>query len=108
VVFKATVPSATQVQHLVPALITDASGDIYNAATHSPAYGCLATWFTLGSTIQSVTAPRAGETVGANVTLPSVLSPGTYYYGVRLTLVDSGTNQNRCENTRPEVTLTAS
>jgi hypothetical protein len=73
----------------------DASG---NAETASGASitGCLASWFT--ATVDA-----------SNPALPANLAAGGTYTGkVDLTMQDSGTNQNPCQNAAPAVTITAS
>ena len=73
----------------------DASGNAETAAGASIT-GCLASWFT--ATVDS-----------GNAALPSNLAPGGTYTGkVDLTMQDSGTNQNACQNAAPAVTITAS
>jgi hypothetical protein len=58
--------------------------------------GCQANWFT--ATLDP-----------GNPALPSNLAPGDTYTGkIDLTMQDSGTNQNLCQNAAPAVTITAS
>ncbi|HEX4280934.1 MAG TPA: hypothetical protein VHZ27_09210 [Solirubrobacteraceae bacterium] len=84
--------SVTTIAASVPA---DASGNAKTAAGASIT-GCLAAWFT--ATVDS-----------GNPALPSNLAPGGTYTGkVDLTMQDSGTNQNQCQNAAPAVTITAS
>lgn len=76
-------------------LAKDGSG---NAETASGASitGCLASWFT--ATLDA-----------GNPALPANLAPGGTYTGkIDLTMQDSGTNQNACQNAAPAVTITAS
>jgi hypothetical protein len=83
------------VSTIAVAVPKDASG---NAETASGASitGCLASWFTA-----SVDA--------GNPALPSNLAAGGTYTGkIDLTMQDSGTNQNACQNAAPAVTITAS
>jgi hypothetical protein len=76
-------------------LPTKANGDVQTAAG-TDITGCLASWFTV--------------TVDAgNPALPANLAPaGTYTGKVDLTMQDSGTNQDACQNAAPAVTVTAS
>ncbi len=72
-----------------------ANGDAQTAAG-ADIPGCLASWFTA-----SVNA--------GNAALPSNIAPGGTYTGkVDLTMQDSGTNQDACQNAAPAVTITAS
>jgi hypothetical protein len=58
--------------------------------------GCQASWFT--ATVDS-----------SNAALPANLAAaGTYTGKIDLTMQDSGTNQNACQNAAPAVTITAS
>jgi hypothetical protein len=76
-------------------LAKDGSGNAETASGTSIT-GCLASWFT------------ASVDTG-NPALPSNLAPGGTYVGkVDLTMQDSGTNQNACQNAAPAVTITAS
>ncbi len=76
-------------------LLKDASGNA-ETASGTAITGCLASWFTA--------ALDSG-----NPALPSNLAPGGTYTGkVDLTMQDSGTNQNACQNAAPAVTVTAS
>lgn len=73
----------------------DGSGNA-ETSTGTSITGCLASWFT--ATVDS-----------GNAALPSNLAPGGTYTGkVDLTMQDSGTNQNACQNAAPAVTITAS
>ena len=84
--------SVTTITVSVPA---DGSG---NAETTSGASitGCPANGFT--ATLDS-----------GNASLPSTVAPGSTYTGkVDLTMKDTGTNQNACQNAAPAVTITAS
>jgi hypothetical protein len=84
--------SVTNIAAAVPA---DASGNAKTAAGASIT-GCLASWFT--ATVDT-----------GNAALPSNLAPGGTYTGkIDLTMQDSGTNQNACQNAAPAVTITAS
>jgi hypothetical protein len=84
--------SVTSVTVSVPA---DASGNAKTAGGTSIT-GCLASWFT-------------ASTDAGNPALPSNLAAGGTYTGkVDLTMQDSGTNQNACQNAAPAVTITAS
>ncbi len=77
------------------ALLKDGSGNA-ETASGTPITGCLASWFTVAVD-------------GGNPALPSNLAPGGTYTGkVDLTMQDSGTNQNQCQNAAPAVTITAS
>jgi hypothetical protein len=80
---------------IAAALMKDGSGNA-ETASGTPITGCLASWFT--------------ATVDAgNPALPSNLAPaGTYTGKIDLTMQDSGTNQNACQNAAPAVTITAS
>ena len=84
--------SVTTIAASLPA---QANGDAQTAAG-ADIPGCLASWFT--------------ATVDAgNPILPSNLAPGGTYTGkIDLTMQDSGTNQNACQNAAPAVTITAS
>lgn len=65
-------------------------------ASGTPIPGCLASWFT--ATVD-----------GNNPTLPANLAAGGTYIGkVDLTMQDSGSYQNACQNAAPAVTVTAS
>lgn len=80
---------------LTAVVAKDASGNAETAAGTSIT-GCLASWFT--ATVDS-----------GNPALPSNLAPGGTYTGkIDLTMQDSGTNQNPCQNAAPAVTITAS
>lgn len=83
------------VTSITASLPAKANGDAETAAgVDIP--GCLASWFTV-----SVDA--------SNPSLPANLAPaGTYNGKVDLTMQDSGTNQNACQNAAPAVTITAS
>lgn len=73
----------------------DASGNA-ETATGASITGCLASWFT--ATVDA-----------SDPTLPANLAAGGTYTGkVDLTMQDSGTNQNLCQNAAPAVTITAS
>jgi hypothetical protein len=76
-------------------VMKDGSGNA-ETASGTPITGCLASWFT--------------ATVDAgNPALPANLAPGGTYTGkVDLTMQDSGTNQNSCQNAAPAVTIQAS
>jgi hypothetical protein len=83
------------VSTITAVLAKDSNG---NAETASGASitGCLASWFT--ATVDT-----------GNPARPSNLAPGGTYVGkIDLTMQDSGTNQNACENAAPAVTITAS
>lgn len=83
------------VANIAAAVAADASGNAKTAAGASIT-GCLASWFT------AAVDP-------ANPALPSNLAPGGTYTGkIDLTMQDSGTNQNACQNAAPAVTITAS
>ncbi len=76
-------------------LAKDGSGNA-ETATGASITGCLASWFT--ATVDA-----------SNPTLPANLAAGGTYIGkVDLTMQDSGTNQNACQNAAPAVTITAS
>lgn len=80
---------------ITAALLKDASGNA-ETASGTPITGCLASWFT--ATVDT-----------GNPALPSNLAPaGTYAGKIDLTMQDSGTNQNACQNAAPGVTITAS
>jgi hypothetical protein len=83
------------VTSITAALPTKANGDAQTAAGADIA-GCLASWFTV--------------TVDAsNPSLPANVAPGGTYTGkVDLTMQDSGTNQDPCQNAAPAVTVTVS
>jgi hypothetical protein len=77
------------------ALAKDGSGNA-ETATGASITGCLASWFT--ATVDA-----------SNPSLPANLAAGGTYTGkVDLTMQDSGTNQNACQNAAPAVTITAS
>ena len=77
------------------ALPHQANGDAQTAAGADIA-GCLASWFTASAD-------------ASNPALPSNIAPGGTYTGkIDLTMQDSGTNQNACQNAAPAVTVTAS
>lgn len=83
------------VTSVTASLPTEANGDAETASGADIA-GCQASWFT--ATLDS-----------SNPSLPSNLAPGGTYAGkVDLTMQDSGTNQNACQNAAPAVTVTAS
>ncbi len=80
---------------ITAALPAQSNGDAQTAAG-ADIPGCLASWFT--ATLDA-----------SNPTLPSNLAPGGTYTGkIDLTMQDSGTNQNACQNTAPAVKITAS
>ena len=80
---------------ITAALPTQANGDVQTAAG-ADIPGCLASWFTV--TVDT-----------GNPALPSNLAAGGTYVGkVDLTMQDSGTNQNACQNAAPAVKITAS
>lgn len=84
--------SVTTIAASLPA---QANGDAQTAAG-ADIPGCLASWFT--ATLDT-----------ANPALPSNLAPaGTYTGKIDLTMQDSGTNQNACQNAAPAVKITAS
>jgi hypothetical protein len=84
--------SVTSITATLPA---QSNGDAQTAAG-ADIPGCLASWFT--ATVDS-----------GNPALPSNLAPaGTYIGKIDLTMQDSGTNQNPCQNAAPAVTITAS
>ena len=84
--------SVTTIAASLPA---QANGDAQTAAG-ADIPGCLASWFT--ATLDT-----------ANPALPSNLAPGGTYTGkIDLTMQDSGTNQNACQNAAPAVKITAS
>jgi hypothetical protein len=84
--------SVTSITVTLPA---QSNGDAQTAAG-ADIPGCLASWFT--ATVDS-----------GNPALPSNLAPaGTYIGKIDLTMQDSGTNQNPCQNAAPAVTITAS
>jgi hypothetical protein len=73
---------------------TEANGDAETAAGADIA-GCQASWFT-------------ASLDAGNPSLPANLAPaGTYTGKVDLTMQDSGTSQNACQNASPAVTVTA-
>lgn len=83
------------VTSITVSLPAETNGDAETAAG-ADIPGCLASWFTA--------APDSG-----NPTLPSDLAPaGTYAGKVDLTMQDTATNQNACQNASPAVTITAS
>ncbi len=72
----------------------DGSGNITSNGT--PVAGCLASWFSASADSN-------------NPTLPDDLAHGGTYTGnVDVTMSDSGTNQDPCQTTAPDVTVTAS
>jgi hypothetical protein len=83
------------VANITASLPAQANGDAQTAAG-ADIPGCLASWFT--------------ATVDAgNPSLPSNLAAGGTYSGkIDLTMQDSGTGQNACQNAAPAVTITAS
>jgi hypothetical protein len=83
------------VTSITATLPAKANGDAETAAgVDIP--GCLASWFTVAID-------------GGNPALPSNVAPGGTYSGkIDLTMSDSGTNQNPCQNASPAVTVTAS
>ncbi len=106
-------PGATNNTELIPFTVTNnghghqsvagiaatlpaqSNGDAQTAAG-ADIPGCLASWFT--ATVDT-----------GNPALPSNLAPGGTYVGkIDLTMQDSGTNQNACQNAAPAVTITAS
>jgi hypothetical protein len=83
------------VTSITASLLAETNGDAETAAG-ADIPGCLASWFTV--TVDP-----------GNPSLPANLAPaGTYAGKVDLTMQDSGTNQNSCQNAAPAVTITAS
>jgi hypothetical protein len=83
------------VTSITASLPSESNGDAETAAG-ADISGCLASWFT--ATVDPTDA-----------SLPANLAPaGTYTGKVDLTMQDSGTNQNACQNAAPAVTITAS
>jgi hypothetical protein len=75
------------------ATATDGSGDVLDQNS-APVVGCLAAWFTADA---GVTSPLAGTSIPKN---------GTATGTVTVTMTDSGTNQDPCENVDPQITVT--
>ncbi len=84
--------SVTAVTATLP---SETNGDAETAAG-ADITGCQASWFT--ATLDA-----------SNPSLPANLAPaGTYTGKIDLTMQDSGTNQNACQNAAPAVTVSAS
>ena len=76
------------------AIAHDGSGNITQNGT--PLSGCLASWF-------------AASADGANPVLPSDIAHSSTYTGnVNVSMSDSATNQDACQSSTPDVTVTAS
>ncbi len=84
--------AVTNVTVSIPA---EGNGDAKTAAG-ADIVGCLASWFT--ATVDA-TDPSLPADVAAG---------GTYAGKIDLTMQDSGTNQNACQNAAPSVTVTVS
>jgi hypothetical protein len=83
------------VTSITASLPTESNGDAETAAGADIA-GCQASWFT--ATVDPT-----------NPALPDNLAPNGVYTGkIDLTMQDSGTSQNSCQNASPAVTITAS
>jgi hypothetical protein len=83
------------VSSITATMPTELNGDAETAAG-ADITGCLASWFTV-----AVDA--------SNPALPADLAPaGTYTGKLDLTMQNSGTNQDACQNAAPAVTVTAS
>jgi hypothetical protein len=83
---------------VVFATATDANGDtvVVNDATGAPVIGCLARWFSVGSTTLSSGA------------LPADLSGGGYITGsTRVSMLNDSAPQNACAGANPRLTVTA-
>lgn len=75
------------------AVVASSGANITQSGT--PVVGCLAAWFTATNTPPTLPQDLAG---GATSTAGSVA----------VTMTDSGTNQNPCENATPDITVSAS
>jgi len=75
------------------AVVASSGGNITQGGT--PVVGCLSAWFTAKNTPPTLPQNLAG---GATSTAGSVA----------VTMSDSGTNQNPCENATPDITVSAS
>lgn len=83
------------VTSITASLPAETNGDAETAAG-ADITGCQASWFT--TTVDS-----------SDPALPANLAPaGTYAGKIDLTMQDSGSNQNSCQNAAPAVTITAS
>lgn len=75
------------------AVVASSGGNITQSGT--PVVGCLSAWFTATNTAPTLPEGLAGG--------------GTSTEGsVAVTMTDSGTNQNPCESTTPDITVSAS
>jgi hypothetical protein len=83
------------VQSITASVTAETNGDAETTSA-TDITGCKASWFTA--------AVDAG-----NPTLPSdVAAGGTYTGKIDLTMQDSGSNQNACENASPAISITVS
>jgi hypothetical protein len=77
------------------AVATDGSGNVLDANNAgAPVVGCQAAWFNADA---GVTSPLAGTSIPKN---------GNATGTVTVTMTDSGTNQDACENVDPQITVT--
>jgi hypothetical protein len=82
------------VQAISATLNKDAGGDVYNTTTGQYTNGCLASWFTV---------------TNSPGTLPDDLASGATHDGsVSISLNDSGTPQDACQNVTPQILVHAS
>lgn len=82
-----------QLQTVAATVVADGSGNVEQSGVSKA--GCLASWFT------AVDNPPTG--------MPVDLAPAANTTGsVTVTMSDSGTNQNPCQNVSPDIKVTAS
>jgi hypothetical protein len=82
------------VQNISATLNTNTSGDVYDTTKGQYATGCLATWFTV---------------TNSPGTLPDDLAGGATHNGsVSISLNDSGSPQDACQNVTPQILVHAS
>jgi hypothetical protein len=77
-------------------LTADSSGNVFDTETNATAAGCLASWFTVTNNPPpglSLTVAGSASVTGASVTV---------------TMDESGTNQDACQDTSPQVTISVS
>jgi hypothetical protein len=82
-----------QLQTVAAAVVADGSGNVEQSGVSKA--GCLASWFT------ATDNPPSGMPVDM---APAATTTGS----VTVTMSDSGTNQNPCQNVSPDIKVTAS
>lgn len=81
---------------VTPTIDTDNSTGDVKTSTGTVLTGCLASWFTISD-------------ASANPALPDDLAPqGTYTGSVQITMSDSATDQDACQNAAPGITVAVS